>query len=224
MSSALFGDELPSRSQFEWHDVRFIGAAGGRYVLPERRTGAEKLPVYACRLCSISTRLAVVIGPVVGRINELVTANFDSFGMLRGRINRRLPSGFVMDLVLTDAERDKLGAKIVWQRKHVYEQVPDKREHKRILPRDPRTTITLADGTCIPCFVIDISQSGVAVSASIWPEIGTPMAVGKLVGRVVRYLDVGFALQFVQLQAFEDLETLMAPPMPAEEEAALATG
>ncbi len=220
MSSALFGDDLPSRSQFEWHDVRFIGAAGGRYVLPERREGTEKLPAYACRLCSISTRLAVVIGPVVGKINELVTANFDTFGMLRGRISRRLPSGFVMDLILTDAERDKLGAKIIWQRKHVYEQVPDKREHKRILPRDPRTVLTLADGTCIPCFVIDISQSGVAVSANIWPEIGTPMAVGKLVGRVVRNLDVGFALQFIQLQEFEELETLMAPPVAPEAKAA----
>ncbi|HEX9595407.1 MAG TPA: hypothetical protein VF982_00890 [Anaerolineales bacterium] len=38
----------------------------------------------------------------------------------------------------------------------------------------------------------------IAVSAEIWPGLGTPMAVGKLVGRVVRYLDVGFALQYVQ--------------------------
>ena len=38
------------------------------------------------------------------------------------------------------------------------------------------------------------------------------MAVGKLVGRVVRYLDVGFALQFIQLQEADQLEILMAPP------------
>jgi hypothetical protein len=212
VSSALFAEAPTSRSQYEWHDVRFIGAAGGRYVMPERREGSEKLPVYACRLCSISTRLAVIIGPVVGNLNELVTAHFEAFGMVRGRVARKLPSGFVLDLILNDDERDKLGAKIVWQRKRVYEQVPDKREHKRIMPRDPRTVITLGDGTRIPCFVIDISASGVAVSANIWPEIGTPMAVGKLVGRVVRYLDVGFALQFIQLQPFEDIETLMAPP------------
>ena len=203
----------PSGSHYDWHDVRFIGAVGGRYTFPERRTDDDtKTPVYACRLCSISTRLAVAVGPVVGKVGEAVTAHFDEFGILRGKISRKLPSGFVLDLTLSDKERNKLGGKIVWQKKKVHEQIPDKREHKRILPRDPRTILTLADGTQMPCFVIDISQSGIAVSAEIWPGLGTPMAVGKLVGRVVRYLDVGFALQFIQLQAMDQLEILMAPP------------
>lgn len=203
----------PQKSPFDWHDVRFIGAVAGRYALSERPSGSDgKAAVYACRLCSISTRQGVVVGPVIGRAGEAVAAHFDEFGFLRGRIVRRLPSGFVMDLQLTDAERNKLGGKIVWQKKRVHEQVPDKREHRRVPPRDPRTLLTLADGTQLPCFVIDVSQSGVAVSAEIWPELGTPMAVGKLVGRVVRYLDVGFALQFVQVQEFDQLEALMAPP------------
>ncbi|UYO00293.1 MAG: PilZ domain-containing protein [Devosia sp.] len=207
-------DELAHGSAYRWHDVRFIGAIAGRYALPESRNNAEeKVPVYACRLCSISTRLLVAVGPVVGKEGELVATHFDEFGILRGRITRRLPSGFVLDLQLNEAERDKLGAKIEWQKKHVHAQVPDKREHRRILPREPRSTITLGDGTRIPCFVIDVSQSGVAVSAPISPEVGTPMAVGRVVGRVVRYLDVGFALQFIQLQAPEGLETILLPPV-----------
>jgi hypothetical protein len=207
------GGKPSSRSHFDWHDVRFIGAVAGRYALPERRTGGDtKVAVYACRLCSISTRLAVVVGPVTGREGETVTAHFDEFGMLRGKIARKLPSGFVLDLLLNDADRNKLGGKIVWQKKKVHDQVTDKREHKRLLPRDPRTLLTLADGSQMPCFVIDVSQSGIAVSAEIWPALGTPMAIGKLVGRVVRYLDVGFALQFVQLQELDQLEILMAPP------------
>lgn len=207
------GDRAPARSPFDWHDVRFIGAAAGRYALPDRRMDdTGKVAVYACRLCSISTRVAVVVGPVIGQDGETVTAHFDDFGILRGKICRKLTSGFAMQLTLKDAERNKLGAKIIWQKKKVHDQVPDKREHKRILPRDPRTILTLADGTQMPCFVIDISQSGVAISAEIWPALGTPMAVGKLVGRVVRYLDVGFALQFIQLQEHSQLEILMAPP------------
>ncbi len=202
-----------SRSTYRWHDVRFIGALAGRYALPDRRGADDKIAVYACRLCSISTRMLVAVGPEVGREAELVSSHFDEFGILRGRITRRLPSGFVMDLLLTDDERDKLGAKIEWQKKRVHAQVPDKREHKRILPREPRSIITLADGTQIPCFIIDISRSGVAVSAHVWPDIGTPMAVGRVVGRVVRYLDVGFALQFIEVQDIENLETLLAPPV-----------
>jgi hypothetical protein len=154
----------------------------------------------------------VVVGPVIGKEGENITAHFDDFGILRGKICRKLPSGFAVRLTLTDAERNKLGGKIIWQKKKVHDQVPDKREHKRILPRDPRTILTLADGTQMPCFVIDVSQSGIAVSADIFPGLGTPMAVGKLVGRVVRYLDVGFALQFIQPQEMSQLEILMAPP------------
>ena len=213
MFQSADGDAAPSRPHFDWHDVRFIGAVAGRYALSERRVGDDgKVSVYACRLCSISTRLAVVVGPVIGREGEVVTAHFDEFGILRGKISRKLPSGFVLDLQLSDAERNKLGGKIIWQKKRVHDQVPDKREHRRILPRDPRTVLTLGDGTQLPCFVIDISQSGAAVSADIWPSLSTPMAVGKLVGRVVRYLDVGFALQFIQPQELDAIEALMAPP------------
>lgn len=202
------------KSGYRWHDVRFIGALSGRYALPDRRSSTDdKIPVYACRLCSISTRLLVAVGPVIGKEGELVSAHFDEFGIIRGRITRRLASGFVTDIIATDIERDKLGAKIEWQKKRVLSQVPDKREHKRFLPRDPRSMIVTADGTRIPCFIIDVSQSGVAVSAHFWPEIGTPMAVGKLVGRVVRYLDVGFAVEFIQLvPQVEDLEGLLLPP------------
>lgn len=211
--SLIVDNEQDSKTAYRWHDVRFIGALIGRYALPDRRQPADgKLPVYACRLCSISTRVLVVVGPVVGKEGEMVSSHFDEFGIVRGRIQRRLPSGFVTDIIMPEAERDKLGAKIEWQKKRVHAQLPDKREYKRFQPRDPRSTITLADGSTMACFIIDISQSGVAVSAHFWPEIGTPMAVGRAVGRVVRYLDVGFALQFIQVQKLDELEALLQPP------------
>jgi hypothetical protein len=213
MSVSVDYGELSPRTNYDWHDVRFIGAVGGRYALSDRkRPGDSKAPVYACRLCSVSTRTAVVVGPVVGEEGEVVTAHFDAFGILRGRINRQLPSGFVMDLMVNTAAREKLGRKIVWHKKRVYDQVEDRREHKRIQLRDPRTIITLGDGTRIPCFVIDVSKSGIALSAQTSPGIGTPLAVGKLVGRVVRYLDVGFAVKFLELQELEEIESLIVPP------------
>ena len=211
LSAALVDESLRASSSLS--DVRFIGALAGRYALPDRRsTPDEKLPVYACRLCSISTRMLVAVGPVVGKEGETVASHFNEFGILRGRITHRLASGFVADIQLTDGEREKLAAKIDWQKRHVHAQVPDKREHRRILPRDPRSTIFLADGQQVPCFIIDVSRSGAAVSAHFWPELGMPMALGRVVGRVVRHLEVGFALQFIQPQEFEDLESVIRPP------------
>ncbi|ODT80629.1 MAG: hypothetical protein ABS76_15770 [Pelagibacterium sp. SCN 64-44] len=213
----MFQDAIPHdhpvRSAFDWHDVRFIGAMAGRYALTDRKPADDgRLASYACRLCSISTRIGVFVAPVVGVRGEAVLAHVDAFGMLRGTVVRALPKGFVMNLALSEAERDRLGGRIVWQKKRVHEQVPDKRDSKRVLPREPRTMLTLADGRQVPCFVIDISRSGVAVSADLVPALGTPMALGKLVGRVVRHFDIGFALQFVQLYERDMLEAMMAPP------------
>ena len=212
MSLTADGRTTPRQSEFDRHDVRFIGAVGGRYALVERKQGGvNKAPVYACRLCSVSTRNAVVVGPVVGRDGEGVTAHFGAFGILRGLISRQLPSGFVMDLTLNPTARDKLGRKIVWQKKHVHEHVEDRREHKRVQLRDPRTIITLADGTHVAAFVIDVSRSGIALSAQTQPAIGTPLAVGKLVGRVVRHLEIGFAVSFLALQDLDTIEPLIVP-------------
>ncbi|MHA6299076.1 PilZ domain-containing protein [Devosia sp. CAU 1758] len=214
MSLTAAYDDESLRASTKWNDVRFIGALAGRYALPDRRrTPEDKIPVYACRLCSISTRMLVAVGPVVGKEGEVVSSHFNEFGILRGRITRRLASGFVTDLQLTDTERDKLGAKIDWHKKHVHAQVPDKREHRRILPRDPRSTIVLADGQKVSCFVIDVSRSGAAISAHYWPDLGTPMALGRVVARVVRHLEVGFAVQFIQPQEFDELEVLIKPPV-----------
>lgn len=204
----------PSPPANSLSDVRFIGAVAGRYALSERRRGnsAGPAPVYACRLCSISTTMAVVVGPVVGKQGETVIAHFDELGLIRARVTRRLQSGFAMELLLNEAERDKLAAKIVWQKKRVHGQVADRREFKRIIPRDPRSTLILHDGTKLSCFIVDMSRSGVAVSAQYLPELGTALAVGRLVGRVVRHLDVGFAIQFIQLQELERLDALLVPP------------
>lgn len=199
-------------SQPNWHDVRFIGAVAGRYALSGRKRRGSSADVFACRLCSISTRMAVLVAPVVGKTGERVAAHFEEFGILRGRIKRQLGSGFAMDIAVDESERDKLAAKIAWQKKYALNQLPNRREHKRTIPRDPRTVLTLAEGEQLPCFIIDLSQSGVAISADIQPELGTPLAVGRVVGRVVRYLDVGFAVHFIQSQDAETVEKQLGRP------------
>jgi hypothetical protein len=51
-----------------------------------------------------------------------------------------------------------------------------------------------------------MSVSGAAVSADIVPEIGMPLALGKVVGRVRRRFPEGFAIQFIETQDLETLE------------------
>jgi hypothetical protein len=69
--------------------------------------------------------------------------------------------------------------------------------------------VLLADGSVLNCFVIDMSISGAAVSAEVTPPIGTPLAVGRIVGKVVRHFSEGFAIKFVEQQSAGALEPLL---------------
>lgn len=197
-------------------DVRFIGAVPGRYTLSDRQASEPSaVEVYACRLCSISPQSAVVIAPERAEPGEAVAAFFEGFGIIRAKATRQLPTGFAMDLLLDDSERAKLATQIRWRKRRAVSREPDKREYPRVQPQDPYTMLTLPDGHRVPCFAIDISQSGVAVSASVLPARGTPVAVGGLIGRVIRRLDVGFAVQFTEIHEARSLDRLLAPPPEA---------
>jgi hypothetical protein len=92
--------------------------------------------------------------------------------------------------------------------------VPDLRQNARIIPQSPHSILTLADGSIQDCFIIDMSVSGVAVSAQVLPQIGTPIAVGACIGRVLRLLPDGFAVKFVELQNRHDLNRLIIRSAP----------
>jgi hypothetical protein len=186
--------------------VRTTASIGGRYVLANRRNMRAERREFACRTVSISTEAVALIGPVKGAIGERVIAHFDELGKLEGQVVRLIPDGFVMSVVMPDDRRTRLASRIDWLDKHKNFRLPDDRKHKRVIPKTPQSTVMLADGSVLGCFVIDMSVSGVAVSADINPQLGDVLAVGKIIGRVVRLFPEGFALRFIELQSPELLE------------------
>jgi len=187
-------------------EPRIIVSIAARYALTTRRDTRGNRREFSCRIVDISPSAMTLWVPVNGAVGERVLVHCDEFGKLEGTIIRTLDRGFVMKMVASDEERAKFSAKIDWYEKNKNHELPDSREHKRIRPKDPRSIVVLADGSQLQCFVIDMSVSGAAVSADIRPEIGMPLAIGKVVGRVVRHLPDGFAVQFIQLQELDTLE------------------
>jgi hypothetical protein len=187
-------------------EPRIFVSMPGRYALANRRDTSGNRREFACRVVNISLHAMTLITPVNGAIGERVITHCDEFGKLEGSIVRLLDRGFVMKIASTDEERSKLAVKIDWYEKNKNHDVSDGREHKRIIPKGPHSTLFLADGRSLECFVIDMSGSGVAISADLNPEVGTPLAVGKVVGRVVRRFAEGFAVQFIQPQDLDGLE------------------
>ena len=144
-------------------------------------------------------------------MGERVIAHLDHFGKLEGPIMRVMDGGFVMEIIAPKRERRQLAAKIEWYEKHKNHDADDHRVHVRVIPRNPYSTLVLADGTTTECLVMDVSASGIAVSADFIPDIGTPVAIGKVIGRVVRHFGDGFAVHFAQLQEPDALEDAIAP-------------
>jgi len=157
----------------------------------------------------------IVDGPVVGKIGDRISAYFCDFGKLEGRITDTVAGSFLLELAMDRAMREKLANQLTWlEKKQKDPAILESREQARIVPVSPHSMLTFADGTIRACFVIDMSVSGAAVSADVQPAVGTVLALGSCVGRVVRHLTDGFAIKFAEPQNRNELERRVVRTYP----------
>jgi hypothetical protein len=181
----------------------------GCYSLGDSTNARGDPRLFACRAVNISAGEIALAAPVTAKVGVRVAANIEQLGKLTGAIARVFDLGFAMNIEASDRERDMIADRIGWIERNKDFEISDNRTHVRFIPKRPLSFLTLADGSVVPCFVVDISVSGAAVSADIVPRIGTVLAVGKVVGRVVRNIQGGFAVQFVEAQDRQEVEALV---------------
>lgn len=181
----------------------------GRYSLVESTTPRIESRQFACRAVNISSSTIALTAPVTARVGIRVIADIEQLGRVKGSIFRVFDLGFAMNIEAGEQERDVLATKIDWIERNKDFEIRDHRSHARFIPRRPLSMLTLSDGSKVPCFVIDISVTGAAISADFVPAVGTVLAVGSVVGRVVRFVPGGFAVQFIQLQERQEVELLV---------------
>lgn len=177
----------------------------GRYMLADHRE-------FPCQVLDMSPGGMAVIGPVSGKAGERVIAYIDHVGRLEGSIIRVLPNGFAMSILATPRKRDKLAAQLTWLANRQILGLPEDRRHDRIVPRNPRATMLMADGTSAVCRIVDMSLSGAAIASEYKPEIGSLITLGKTPSRVVRHLENGFAVEFTRMQHPDFLEENVTGP------------
>jgi len=165
----------------------------GRYMLPDRRE-------FPCQVVDMSPGGMAVIAPVSAQPSERIIAYVDHLGRLEGHVARLIPNGFAMTISATTRKRDKLAAQLTWLANRHILGLPEDRRHGRIVPRNPIARLTLANGVNVSCRILDVSQSGAGIVSDQRPQIGSLVTLGKVQGRVVRYLDDGFAIEFTRLQ------------------------
>jgi hypothetical protein len=167
----------------------------GRYMLTDRND-------YPCQVINMSPGGIAVLAPVSGNPGERVIAYIDHLGRLEGAVARVFNNGFAMTIAATSRKRDKLTAQLTWLANRHILNLPEDRRHNRFVPRNPAAKLTLPSGLVVPCRIIDLSQSGAAISMSpdIRPAVGAVVTVGKAPGRVIRHIENGFAVEFSRLQ------------------------
>jgi hypothetical protein len=190
-------------------DVRIIVSVPGRYSLADHRNLFGERRVYSCRAVNVSPKAIALAAPNGGTLGERVLANIDHLGKLEGVVIRHLDRGFVMSINANDEDRAKLATKIEWLDRFKNLDIADQRSDVRFVPTSPYSWLLLADGHRETCFVLDLSISGAAIAANTIPKTGTVLAVGAVVGRVVRHFEGGFAVKFIMRQAPETVESLV---------------
>jgi hypothetical protein len=192
------------------HNVRIIINIAGHFSIASRRAAGGARPGFACRAVNVSNRAIALIAAVGVKVNDLISARIEHFGKLDGRVLRLIEGGFVMSITASEEEREKLDDKIYWLERYKNLEAFELRAYPRLAPAQPRNRILFADGTTLRCTILDVSASGAAISAETIPEVGTVLAIGTAVGRVVRRFSGGFALKFVDRLSDDHLNAMVS--------------
>ena len=165
----------------------------GRYMLEDRRE-------FPCQVIDMSPGGIAMLAPVVGQPADRVITYIDHLGRLEGAVARLIPNGFAMTISATKGKRDKLAAQLTWlANRHLLSSSEDRR-HGRITPVQPLTQLILPNGVNVACRILDLSLSGAGIGSDHRPTIGALVTIGKIPARVVRHLELGFAVEFTRLQ------------------------
>jgi hypothetical protein len=179
-------------------DVRIIVSIPVQFSISSRRGGGGARPEFSCRAVHVSSQTIALASPVDVKIGDQIHAEIDHLGAFDGAVVRMLQGGFVISISASDEERDKLDDKIEWLERYKNLDTPDQRDHRRFVPARRRTKMVFADGTTLYCLIRDVSVSGAGISCETIPAIGTVLAIGTMVGRVVRHFKGGFGVKFIE--------------------------
>ena len=198
MSDARQAVVLPLSQERRRHQ-RVKVTLTGRFMREDRQE-------YPCQTLNMSPGGVLLATDMPPQVGEHVVAYIDHIGRVEGRCTRATANSFSMTISATLRRRDKLADQLTWFANRNVLGLPEDRRHKRIEIRNPRSILTLPDGSTIECRVVDVSLSGAAIATRTKLALGSPVTLGRTSARVVRHLDNGFALEFSRLQSPDTLE------------------
>ncbi len=126
-----------------------------------------------------------------------VLVYMDELGRLPGTVTRVAADGtFGVSFDISAHKREKLAEQLTWMLNKGLFAYDEVRRHPR-KESSGAISVTMEDGALLYCEVRDFSLVGCSLRATRdRPPIGTWLRVGQTYGRVARYLEDGFAVDF----------------------------
>jgi hypothetical protein len=180
------GEGHPSAREVAVPTVMF-----GRFMLPD-------MSEYPCRVSELTADGAVFATTTVPEKNAQIVAYLDEIGRVEGLSGEAVPGGFRIAYSHTGQRRERFASRLSGRSAKNSTAGTDLRRHARFAPTEDQSHITLPDGRVYPCEILDISLSGAAVKVDVMPSLGTYLMLGKMRGRIVRYVDSGIAIEFLK--------------------------
>lgn len=161
----------------------------GRMMLPDQSE-------HPFQISQISTEGATVLCQVTAPTGVKIVAYIDEIGRVEANVIAEFDGGIALEFIANESRRSRLQQKLKWLSEND-KDAANQRRHERFEPKSNASHITMPDGRMYKTEVIDISLSGAAVKTDIMPNLGTYVLLGKMRGRVVRYIEEGLAIEFV---------------------------
>jgi PilZ domain len=151
-----------------------------------------------CRSLDISIGGARFVAPSTLMSEEAVLVYLDELGRLPGTVARVERDGsFGVKFDVSTHKQEKLSEQLTWMlNKGLFAH---EEEERRATRRETAgaVPVTMEDGTSVYCDVRDFSLVGCSMrTLRARPPLGAWVQVGQTYGRVSRYLDDGFAVDF----------------------------
>ncbi len=134
-------------------------------------------------------------------LGERIIAYLAHIGRVEGRVVREFAGGFAIAMKAPPMKRERLADQLTWLANRQDLGMAEDRRHERIKSNRGRTTLILPTRREVIASIVDVSQSGVALTLAspVAPPIGTPVTVGATKGRVVRLFAHGLAVEFTRI-------------------------
>lgn len=171
----------------QWRRVRVV--LKGTCLTPDRRE-------HPCELVEVSAGGVKLMTGAPLEVNARIVLLTDGLGRLEGRVLRLVKGGAAVALRCSDKKRERIVECLTWTAHEQGVRMQDQRRSPRF-PVEGRTGVeALENGDCFTAGMIDVSATGMLLTAPEPPEIGAKLRVMARHAIVVRLDGEKFAVHF----------------------------